>query len=565
MKRSKTYSEDSQRAGANKALDSMFFGDVKAARSAYRHNGHINNEVRSSVSYLSAVTVSVDYSDYLKHCLEANHKYFDEWVVVTSTDDKQTIDLCKKYDSVTLVTTDCFYEDEAKFNKGCAVNIGLDAISKQGWVLIIDSDIVLCPGFRDKLNSHQLSVATLYGTPRYFVKTEEEYLKYKNMESPSMTVFKKRQIFRKAPIGYFQLFHSVNLQLPIFRDLKPYPDNHPDATHSDMVFMNKFKSKSSLRAVPCIHLGEDGKNWYGRVTPVFNSKQTPIKYPVSQYKKELESCLDNPVRDLKDNSEFQKFLKDTKVYVSLTTSPLRIDKISYPLNTLDFEIVEKVILSIPENFRGTDPYVIPDYILKDPKILIYRDFEDVGPLSKLTPALSLLKESDPNSILITIDDDTIYPYGMCTEIVYAMYTNSNTVVTASAPELDFWGISSTDFTFNFSRVSEGFAGVGYRVSDVPRKAIAEMIEISESCPSCKYSDDIVHSFVLSKYNVGVKILNNMYYGIKNVRQLKYGFRDDAMFKASGLPEFKEILDSDDVRPDGVNMHKYKDCVARLKI
>jgi hypothetical protein len=152
---------------------------------------------------------------------------------------------------------------------------------------------------------------------------------------------------------------------------------------------------------------------------------------------------------------------------------------------------------------------------------------------------------------------------MCTELAYEMFKNSNTVVTASAPDLSFWGISSSDFPNNYTKVSEGFSGIAYRVSDVPREAITEMIQIAESCSSCKFSDDIVHSFVLSKHDIGVKVLSNRYYGLDNIRQLAYGFQNDAIFKASGLPEFKDILNSSDVRPDGVNMHKYKDCIHTL--
>lgn len=562
MKRSKRYSANSLRSGGHKAIDSLFAGDVIAARNAmYRPDGTKHTPSPRSVDFLSAVTVCVNYSDYFRHCVEQNHKYLDEWVVVTSPDDSDTIDLCKGYDNITLVKTDCFYRDGASFNKGCAVNMGLSHASKEGWIVILDADIVLCKNFREILNSCNLSIATLYGTPRLFAEEESQYIEYRDSESDSTRMFRKRQSFRRTPIGYFQLFHSINLNLPVFSVLHPYPDDHSDATHSDMVFMNKFKSKASLRGAPVIHLGQDGINWYGRISPSFNSNNRELNFPNADhgvYLDQVRVCLNSSTRDIGES--FQKFLDCTNIYVSLTSSPLRIGAILNPLNTLDLGNVKKVLLSLPEKYRGEEEYDVPNLIKQDPRVKLIRDFEDMGPISKLLPALKFLKKHDPDSILITIDDDTLYPYGMVLEIAYDLYDKQRVVSTASAPGLDFWGIDHSKFPGPYCRVSEGFSGVGYRVSDISEKCIEDMETAARSCKTCLFSDDIVHSYFLSELGIDVSVISNMHYGVSHIKQLDYGFQSDAIFKSSGLPQFKQYAED---RDDGVNIHKYSDCVATL--
>ena len=46
---------------------------------------------------INAVTVCVNFSHYLKHCI-SNKKYFKRWVIVTHKDDTDTIKLCKDND-----------------------------------------------------------------------------------------------------------------------------------------------------------------------------------------------------------------------------------------------------------------------------------------------------------------------------------------------------------------------------------------------------------------------------------------------------------------------------------
>ena len=91
---------------------------------------------------LEAVTVCVDYADYLEEILPFLLPHVDDMVVVTTPDDGRTHRVCKRY-GVRFLPTRCFYRDGEKFNKARGINYGLANLKLDGWVLHVDSDTVL--------------------------------------------------------------------------------------------------------------------------------------------------------------------------------------------------------------------------------------------------------------------------------------------------------------------------------------------------------------------------------------------------------------------------------------
>ena len=89
--------------------------------------------------------------------------------------------------------------------------------------------------------------------------------------------------------------------------------------------------------------------------------------------------------------------------------------------------------------------------------------------------------------------------------------------------------------------------------------IDEMEDIASRIKTCKFSDDLVHSYVLCKNGIGVSTINNMYYSKNSIKQLDYGFQEDAIFKGSGLEE----LSFEIKRGDGVNICKYQHCLEEI--
>ena len=112
-----------------------------------------------------------------------------------------------------------------------------------------------------------------------------------------------------------------------------------------------------------------------------------------------------------------------KIIVSLTTIPSRLhdnnelgikDCIKSLLNQ-SYENYE-IHLNVPEiNEKTREQYIIPDWLKSiEGKLKIFRT-EDYGSITKIVP--TLLREKDPDSIIIVCDDDLVYHEDMVSEQV----------------------------------------------------------------------------------------------------------------------------------------------------
>jgi len=114
---------------------------------------------------LTTITVCVDYSDIFKFALAHNHQILKDYHVVTTPQDKDTHTLCQQY-KLHVIATNSFYDDRALFNRGKAINDGLEQSRISGWVLLLDADIFLPPQFLDILSTKQLDHQYLYSANR---------------------------------------------------------------------------------------------------------------------------------------------------------------------------------------------------------------------------------------------------------------------------------------------------------------------------------------------------------------------------------------------------------------
>jgi hypothetical protein len=116
--------------------------------------------------YIEAVIVCVNYSDFLSHTLPTNKHQFNKVVVVTDTKDDSTKKVCDLH-NVLCLQTDTIYTSDSKIpNKGVAINVGLEALDKKGWVVQLDADIYLPTLTRTILESYPLNVNYLYSIDR---------------------------------------------------------------------------------------------------------------------------------------------------------------------------------------------------------------------------------------------------------------------------------------------------------------------------------------------------------------------------------------------------------------
>lgn len=241
---------------------------------------------------LDAVTVCVGYGDFLAHTLPINKGLFNRQVIVTSSKDEETQRICKVY-NVQCVITDCMYKNGQKFNKGLAVNAGLEVLDFQDWCVHLDADIVLPPLTRHILQTVQLNEQFLYGVDRVMVPSYEYWARFMSSPLPQHEMayiyvgpfpvgvrIMKLEDGRGGwvPLGYFQMFNRLANALA----KKPwYPVEWDTAATSDLYFAYKWPRthRHLVPEVVCYHLGTEdqaggkmGHNWEGRKTARFEPR-----------------------------------------------------------------------------------------------------------------------------------------------------------------------------------------------------------------------------------------------------------------------------------------------------
>ncbi len=232
--------------------------------------------------FLEGVIVCVHYGDFLRETLAHNLNHFDELVVVTSPDDRETLDLCSQW-SVHCVATEVHHDRRGDvFNKGRSINLGLAHLRRLGWCLHLDADIVLPANFRYMLSHRPLDSQCIYGMDRLHVtgwqawqdlQASEQFRRpYRNhfrIDLPSLRLgfAPVHHSYGYCPIGYSQLWHSK------WRDRR-YPENQGTAEHTDVLFSLQWEWSKRLLLPEAVvyHLettGGMGSNWNGRKTPRF--------------------------------------------------------------------------------------------------------------------------------------------------------------------------------------------------------------------------------------------------------------------------------------------------------
>lgn len=190
---------------------------------------------------INALTVCVDYSDFLHRSISRWCQGLESLLVVTSPADKATQDLCEMLDIPTHVT-DAFYRDGASFNKGRAMEEARLTMPWEDWILFFDADIL--PELKWYRGVQGADHARLNGAKRL----------YGDRVTPTPIPDDR------LGYGYFQLFHSLN---PVV-DRTPLLDGSwRHAGGYDSAFLDLWPRPAKEMPIKLHHMGE-GSNWFGR-------------------------------------------------------------------------------------------------------------------------------------------------------------------------------------------------------------------------------------------------------------------------------------------------------------
>lgn len=220
---------------------------------------------------LSALTICVDYSDYLALALPSWSGLFDRVLVVTHPADRATQLFCQQHDTP-YVETDIFFANNTPFNKGGAINKGLAALqplAADDWLAFVDSDIVFPPGYCLPVETFEPN--RLYGAPRRMCRKYADWELYKATNSLArMPAYfgNKKNVSRI--IGYLQIFRYGAFCGTYLRGKHP---EGPTACRVDVEFADAFMAEYATPQTYClpdvIHLGAHAVNWQGRVSERF--------------------------------------------------------------------------------------------------------------------------------------------------------------------------------------------------------------------------------------------------------------------------------------------------------
>jgi lipopolysaccharide biosynthesis glycosyltransferase len=124
---------------------------------------------KKNISFsLIGICVSYNYFDSFQFMLPVNHLHFEKMYIITQQNDIRTIELCKKFNNVTVLFFDLIKHDKP-FDKYNALNYAQKIAyteHPESWYLIIDSDIILPNNFIDILNKENLNSDCIYGAIR---------------------------------------------------------------------------------------------------------------------------------------------------------------------------------------------------------------------------------------------------------------------------------------------------------------------------------------------------------------------------------------------------------------
>lgn len=203
-----------------------------------------------------------------------------------------------------------------------------------------------------------------------------------------------------------------------------------------------------------------------------------------------------------------------RVVVSLTTIPPRVNFVQQVIRSMlrQTHLPDEISLHIPLQYQRPEfnhqQVVLPQWLQHHHLVKIYHP-RDMGPITKLMG--SVQEEKDPETIIITVDDDILYPPTFIESLLKASLRYPRHVIALSGMKIGRvlgttlpWALM--DITLNVEHedidVIEGFSGVLYKKKFIT----AELLHWYQGMEACRHSDDIVISQFLRSRGISKKSL-----------------------------------------------------------
>src|SRR5438094_3220383 len=146
-------------------------------------------------------------------------------------------------------------------------------------------------------------------------------------------------------------------------------------------------------------------------------------------------CLTRLLPGARKQRQQVRFIRETlaanrtpdtpRVIASLSTVPGRINNLRPTIRCLlkQTRPPDEIVLAVPEfSIREERPYVVPEYLLRLPRVRILRCGKDWGPATKFIPAVQEdLAGGRGSSLIMVVDDDRVYPQDALETYLY--YSN----------------------------------------------------------------------------------------------------------------------------------------------
>lgn len=196
-----------------------------------------------------AMSVCIQYSDYLAQTLPNNRPLFSAYYIITERSDTETIKLAQAYKCI-LLFTDQKNAKGASFNKSGMLHAAQHFVHKRhsySWIVVVDADIFLPANLWKLIDVHGLNKNGIYGISRKTYNTHADYVAGR---------VSSEDVCELGVIGYFQLYWNKS---------KYYEPWSMNCSKCDMTFMKAFRHVRAFTSIYCFHFGEKNTNWDGRV------------------------------------------------------------------------------------------------------------------------------------------------------------------------------------------------------------------------------------------------------------------------------------------------------------